>query len=61
MSQNTGIITQIIGPVIDISFSSAKLPKIYNSLIVETSDETGNKMTVTCEVQLCIFIILVFS
>ena len=51
MSQNIGIITQIIGPVIDISFSSAKLPKIYNSLIVEKIDETGKNVTVTCEVQ----------
>nr|YP_001293559.1 ATP synthase CF1 beta subunit [Rhodomonas salina]A6MVY0.1 RecName: Full=ATP synthase subunit beta, chloroplastic; AltName: Full=ATP synthase F1 sector subunit beta; AltName: Full=F-ATPase subunit beta [Rhodomonas salina]ABO70751.1 ATP synthase subunit B [Rhodomonas salina] len=39
---NTGFITQIIGPVIDIEFPNGKLPPIYNSVIV--SD-------VTCEVQ----------
>nr|BCG67691.1 ATP synthase CF1 subunit beta [Haptophyceae sp. NIES-3900] len=43
---NTGYITQIIGPVIDVEFSDGKLPAIYNSLVVES--DLG---TITCEVQ----------
>jgi F-type H+/Na+-transporting ATPase subunit beta len=48
---NTGIILQIIGPVMDISFSSGKLPSIYNSLIIEGVSQSGEKMKVVCEVQ----------
>jgi len=43
---NTGYITQIIGPVIDVVFPGGKLPKIYNAITVTTSDKS-----VTCEVQ----------
>nr|BDA99011.1 ATP synthase CF1 beta subunit [Rhodomonas sp. NIES-2332] len=39
---NTGFITQIIGPVLDIEFPDGKLPAIYNAVVV------GD---VTCEVQ----------
>lgn len=52
MSQNLGTITQIIGPVIDISFPPNKMPKIYNSLIAQAIDEKGITTKVTCEVQL---------
>lgn len=48
---NTGTIIQIIGPVMDISFSSGKMPGIYNSLIVEGKTESGEEMKVVCEVQ----------
>ena len=48
---NTGIFLQIIGPVMDISFSSGKLPSIYNSLIIEGVSQSGEKMKVVCEVQ----------
>ena len=43
---NTGYITQIIGPVLDVVFPSGDLPKIYNAVTVTSGDKT-----VTCEVQ----------
>jgi F-type H+-transporting ATPase subunit beta len=45
-STNTGYITQIIGPVIDVVFPSGNLPKIYSAIVVKTDEKT-----VTCEVQ----------
>lgn len=45
-NQNTGSVTQIIGPVLDIEFDSGKLPKIFNALKVKNKDNT-----ITCEVQ----------
>nr|AMD08030.1 ATPase beta subunit [Euglena mutabilis] len=48
---NTGVIIQIIGPVMDISFPAGKMPGIYNSLIVEGKTESGEKIKVVCEVQ----------
>ena len=50
-TQNTGCITQIIGPVIDVTFSAGKMPNIYNSLIVKGKNEKGENMSVICEVQ----------
>jgi F-type H+-transporting ATPase subunit beta len=43
---NVGLVTQIIGPVIDVEFGDGKLPSIYNCLTVETGEGT-----ITCEVQ----------
>lgn len=48
---NTGTVVQIIGPVMDISFPSGKMPNIYNSLIIEVKDDLGDTMRVVCEVQ----------
>lgn len=48
---NTGVIVQIIGPVMDISFPAGKMPGIYNSLVVEGKTESGEKVKVVCEVQ----------
>lgn len=48
---NEGTILQIIGPVMDISFSSGKMPSIYNSLIIEGKSESGEIIKVVCEVQ----------
>lgn len=45
-NKNTGYITQIIGPVLDVVFPSGKLPKIYNAIVIITTEKT-----VTCEVQ----------
>jgi F-type H+-transporting ATPase subunit beta len=45
-STNTGYITQIIGPVLDVVFPSGNLPKIYSAIVVKTDEKT-----VTCEVQ----------
>nr|YP_009628870.1 ATP synthase CF1 beta subunit [Balbiania investiens]QBX88653.1 ATP synthase CF1 beta subunit [Balbiania investiens] len=43
---NNGSVTQIIGPVLDIEFSSGRLPKVFNALKVQ-----GPEGTITCEVQ----------
>jgi len=43
---NTGYITQIIGPVLDVVFPSGQLPKIYNAITITTAEKS-----VTCEVQ----------
>ncbi len=48
---NVGKITQVIGPVVDAQFPSGKLPNIYNALRIETTNEAGQKIAVTCEVQ----------
>lgn len=48
---STGVIVQIIGPVMDISFPAGKMPGIYNSLVVEGKTESGEKIKVVCEVQ----------
>lgn len=50
-TQNLGCITQIIGPVLDVAFPPGKMPSIYNSLIVKGKTQTGEDLTVTCEVQ----------
>jgi F-type H+-transporting ATPase subunit beta len=52
MSQkNRGQITQIIGPVMDIVFPVGELPSIYNALTVTGTNEAGQSIQVTCEVQ----------
>nr|YP_010444125.1 ATP synthase CF1 beta subunit [Haramonas pauciplastida]UTE95011.1 ATP synthase CF1 beta subunit [Haramonas pauciplastida] len=43
---NTGYISQIIGPVVDIAFPLGKLPKIFNAVNVEADDGI-----IVCEVQ----------
>jgi F-type H+-transporting ATPase subunit beta len=48
---NTGVITQIIGPVVDAEFPSGKMPKIYNALKIEGKNDIGQDVSVTCEVQ----------
>ena len=48
---NVGKIVQIIGPVVDAEFPSGQLPRIYNALKVEGTNEAGQQVSVTCEVQ----------
>jgi F-type H+-transporting ATPase subunit beta len=48
---NIGYITQIIGPVVDVKFSEGKMPRIFNALIVKGTNEAGQEVSVTCEVQ----------
>ncbi|MCV3216698.1 F0F1 ATP synthase subunit beta [Plectonema radiosum NIES-515] len=48
---NIGYITQIIGPVVDVKFPTGKMPQIYNALIVKGTNEAGQKISLTCEVQ----------
>nr|WKK50251.1 CF1 subunit beta [Ochrosphaera neapolitana] len=45
-ASKTGIISQIIGPVVDVEFSSGDLPKVYNAIVIDAGDKK-----VTCEVQ----------
>lgn len=40
LAQNEGLISQIIGPVIDVEFQSGNLPEIYNALEIKTDDGT---------------------
>jgi len=48
---STGLITQIIGPVVDIKFPSGKMPEIYEALKIEGTNPAGQQVSVTCEVQ----------
>ncbi|WP_416676377.1 F0F1 ATP synthase subunit beta [Egbenema bharatensis] len=48
---NVGYITQIIGPVVDVKFSSGKMPRIYNALRIQGTNSAGQEVAVTCEVQ----------
>ena len=45
-TSKTGIISQIIGPVVDVEFPSGDLPKIYNAIVIGEGDDS-----ITCEVQ----------
>ena len=46
---NTGLIVQVVGPVVDVEFPGA-LPAIYNALLVDCTAQT-RPMRVTLEVQ----------
>ena len=48
---NIGYITQIIGPVIDAKFPQGQMPQIYNAVLVKGTNEAGQEVSVTCEVQ----------
>ncbi|AFZ56129.1 F0F1 ATP synthase subunit beta [Anabaena cylindrica FACHB-243] len=48
---NIGYITQIIGPVVDVKFPSGKLPQIYNALTIKGTNEAGQEINLTVEVQ----------
>ena len=37
---NTGLVTQIIGPVLDIVFTGGKLPPIYSAVEIALEDGT---------------------
>jgi len=47
----TGTVVQIIGPVVDCAFSPGEMPNIYDSVTIEGTIGTGEKVSVTCEVQ----------
>jgi len=48
---NIGYITQIIGPVVDVKFPGGKLPQIYNALTITGTNEAGQNISLTVEVQ----------
>jgi F-type H+-transporting ATPase subunit beta len=50
-TKNIGHITQVIGPVLDVTFSPGKMPNIYNALMVRGKNEAGQELSITCEVQ----------
>ncbi|MDH4120949.1 MAG: F0F1 ATP synthase subunit beta [Deltaproteobacteria bacterium] len=50
MSQSSGKIIQVLGPVVDVSFDQGKLPAILNAIHIE-SETDGKKSIVVCEVQ----------
>ncbi len=49
--KTTGIITQVIGPVVDVEFPSGNMPEIYNALVITGKNEAGQDIKVTAEVQ----------
>lgn len=48
---STGVITQVIGPVVDVEFPAGALPEIYNALRIEDKDANGKPITLVTEVQ----------
>ena len=50
-SGTTGIVKQVIGPVLDVEFPAGKLPRIYNALQVTGINSAGQKISLTAEVQ----------
>ena len=50
-TKNLGRVTQIIGPVLDVTFPPGKMPNIYNALLVSGKNQAGQTISVTCEVQ----------
>lgn len=49
--QATGVVTQVIGPVVDVEFPNADLPEIYDALIIEDISPNGTKIRLVTEVQ----------
>jgi F-type H+-transporting ATPase subunit beta len=50
MEQNTGVIRQVLGPVIDVEFSNGKLPALYNALKITNKTMPGGEGNLTVEV-----------
>ena len=48
---HVGYITQVIGPVVDVKFPNGKMPQIYNALTITGTNEAGQQISVTTEVQ----------
>ena len=47
---SNGVISQVIGPVVDVEFPAGNLPNIYDALTIGNQID-GKDITVTCEVQ----------
>ena len=39
VKKNTGVVAQVIGPVVDVRFEPGKLPAILNELIIPVGDD----------------------
>nr|YP_010020665.1 ATP synthase subunit beta [Ulva rigida]QOK35584.1 ATP synthase subunit beta [Ulva rigida] len=50
-TKTVGHVTQIIGPVVDIAFSSNNMPNIYNAIVIQGKNQADQDIYVTCEVQ----------
>ena len=50
-TKDLGRTTQIIGPVLDVTFPPGKMPNIFNALVVGGKNQAGQEVSVTCEVQ----------
>ena len=48
--ENTGIIRQVLGPVIDVEFAHGKLPALYNALKITNKTLEGGEGNLTVEV-----------
>lgn len=51
LTKSVGRVTQIIGPVLDITFLPNQLPNIYNAVLIKGTNQAGDDVSVTCEVQ----------
>ena len=49
--KSVGVISQIIGPVVDVEFPNGELPEIYDALIVDDVAPNGKKFNLVTEVQ----------
>jgi len=49
--KTVGVITQVIGPVVDVAFPPGQMPNIYNALVIKGRSESGEEYSITCEVQ----------
>ena len=50
-TKSVGIISQIIGPVMDVEFSEGSLPSIYDALTISGKTASGETVSVLVEVQ----------
>src|SRR5215510_10504737 len=46
-----GRVIAIVGPAVDVEFEGNHLPEIYNALLTDIVDASGNTLSVTLEVQ----------
>lgn len=51
LNKGLGRVTQIIGPVVDITFLPGQMPNIYNAVLIRGTNQAGQDVSVTCEVQ----------
>jgi F-type H+-transporting ATPase subunit beta len=50
MSENYGVVKQVMGPVIDVEFTNGKIPAIYNALKVTNKAISNQEWNLTVEV-----------
>ena len=51
LAKDEGIISRIIGPVLDVEFQPGCLPEIYTALLIKGKSATGQEINVVAEVQ----------